>query len=127
MRKDDGTPLTFIVLGCLFVILMVFMLVISIAGNGFLEQTYILFAMAVLSFSMSYLYPQFKQKDERMRLIRQKALTYSALAFVVYYIILSGMLQFGIVTLTAMHVLNILAALMVSTVFITMVILAKRN
>ncbi|MEW9675583.1 permease [Lentibacillus sp. L22] len=126
MRKDN-TQLSFIVLGCVFVCMAVFMLVVSIIGQVTLQQTYMLFALAVMSFSMSYLYPQFKQKDERMKFIRYKALTYSAIAFVVYYIVLSGIIQFDILPLTSMDVLNILAALMIITVFGTMVILARRN
>ncbi|WP_269410682.1 permease [Lentibacillus daqui] len=126
MRKDN-TQLSFIVLGCVFVCMAVFMLVVSIIGQVTLQQTYMLFALAVMSFSMRYLYPQFKQKDERMKFIRYKALTYSAIAFVVYYIVLSGIIQFDILPLTSMDVLNILAALMIITVFGTMVILARRN
>lgn len=126
MRKDN-TQLSFIVLGCVFVCMAVFMLVVSIIGQVTFQQTYMLFALAVMSFSMSYLYPQFKQKDERMKFIRYKALTYSAIAFVVYYIVLSGIIQFDILPLTSMDVLNILAALMIITVFGTMVILARRN
>ncbi|WP_106498454.1 permease [Lentibacillus sp. Marseille-P4043] len=106
----------------------IFMFVVGFMANSAPPaQTYNLIALTIMSFSMSYLYPQFKQNDERMKLIRYKGLTYSFFALVVYYIVLSGIIQFNIVSLSAMEVLNILAALMISTVFISMVILAKRN
>jgi nitric oxide reductase large subunit len=103
------------------------MLIVSIAGKVALPQTYTLFALTVMSFSMSYLYPQFKQKDERMKLIRYKGMGFTFFALVFYYIVLSGTIQFDIISLTAMDVLNILAALTISTLFISMVVLAKRN
>ncbi|MEN1966745.1 permease [Lentibacillus sp. N15] len=126
MRKDYS-PLAFKIIGCIFLAQAVFFVVIDIIGSLVLPQTYMMVAMTIMTFSMSYLYPQFKQKDERMKHIRYKALTYSALAFVVYYIVLSGIVQFDIFPLTAMDVLNILSALMISTAFTTMVVLAKRN
>lgn len=124
MRKDY-TPAAFIVIGCIFLVQAAFFLVIGIIGEAVLSQTYMMLAMMIMAFSMSYLYPQFKQKDERMKYIRYKALTYSAVAFVIYYIILTGIIQFDIITVTAIEALNILGALMISTVFIIMVILAK--
>lgn len=126
MRKDHSS-LAFIVIGCLFLVQVTFFLVIGIIAKEILPQTYMLFAMMIIAFSMSYLYPQFKQKDERMKYIRYKALTYSAIAFLIYYIILTGIIQFDILSFTAMEALNIFGALMICTVFITMVILAKRN
>lgn len=126
MRKDYS-PAAFVVIGCIFLVQAAFFLVIGIVAKEVLSQTYMLLAMMIMAFSMSYLYPQFKQKDERMKYIRYKALTYSALAFVAYYIILTGIIQFDILIVTAMEALNILGALMISTVFIIMVILAKRN
>lgn len=69
-----------------------------------------------MSFCLGYLHPQFKQKDERMRLIRQKGIYISYFASLVYYIILTVVIQLNFVTLTALQVLNILAALTIITV-----------
>lgn len=126
--SKDYSPKAFIIVGCLFLAMTIFMIFAGImAKSAPPSQTYSLIALAIMSFSMSYLYPQFKQNDERMKLIRYKGLTFSFLALVAYYIVLSGIIQFNILRLTAMDVLNILAALTISTVFISMVILAKRN
>lgn len=125
--SKDYSPRAFIFIGCLFLCMTIFMFIVSIVGKVALPQTYSLFAMTVMSFSMSYLYPQFKQKDERMRLIRYKGMGFTFFALVFYYIVLSGIIQFDILPLTAMEVLNIIAALTISTLFISMVVLAKRN
>ncbi len=38
------------------------------------SPTYTLLAMMVMCFCLSYLHPQFKEKDERMKLIRYKGM-----------------------------------------------------
>jgi hypothetical protein len=90
-------------------------------------QTYLMLSMAILSFSMSYLYPQFKQKDERMKMIRQKAMFYSYFAMMGYLIIFLLIAQVSEDLLSGSDILNALIALNISTLFLTMVILAKRN
>lgn len=127
MKKASESKL-FIFLGTLFLLISGFMIFVGfMAGSTPPPQAYSSLSMAVMTFSMSYLYPQFKQKDERMKLIRQKGMFYSYFALIFYYIALMIIVQFDILTLSAMDVLNILAALTISTVFISMVILAKRN
>lgn len=118
--------MAYFVIGTIFFCLFTFFIFVGIMANSEpLPQTYMLFAMTVMAFCMGYLYPQIKQKDERMKLIRQKALIYSFAALVVYYIALTGIIQFDILVLSAMQVLNILGALTISTVFISWVIASK--
>jgi len=83
--------------------------------------------VAVISFCMAYLYPQFKQKDERMKLIRQKGMFYSYFALLFYFAVFIIIVEFQILALTAKDILYSLMTLTVSTVFISWVILARRN
>ncbi|QHT48682.1 permease [Bacillus sp. SB49] len=86
---------------------------------------YLMVSMAVMSFSMAYLHPQFKQKDERMQLIRYKGLFYSFFAMLIYMFALLTLLEAG-VNLTASMVIQMLIALNICTVFLSWVILSKK-
>jgi hypothetical protein len=82
-------------------------------------------SLTVLSFCMHYLYPQFKQKDERMKVIREKGIFYSYFAILVFHVIFMTLLQFDVIHLTAMNLLNVLTSLTIMAVFISMVIVAR--
>lgn len=96
------------------------------ANSAPLSETYIILSMSVMAFCLSYLYPQFAQKDERMQLIRQKGMFFSFLAFLFYSVALNSLLEFDIVQLTASEAITILTALMISTLFTSWVFLARR-
>ncbi|WP_306009950.1 permease [Bacillus sp. MMSF_3328] len=103
--------LTFYICGGLFLIMTLFMAVIAIsAGESILPQTWTLLSMTVMSFSMGYLYPQFKQKDERMKMIRQKGLFHAYFALIVYFFIFFLLLGLGIIDISALELLQILSA-----------------
>lgn len=91
-----------------------------------LSETYMILSMSVMAFCLGYLYPQFAQKDERMQLIRQKGMFFSFLAFLFYSVSLNSLLEFDIIQLTASDAINILTALMISTLFSSWVFLARR-
>jgi hypothetical protein len=115
-------------MGIGFLMMFGFMVFVAImVKESPIPQTYLLFAMAVMTFSLSYLYPHFKQKDERAKMIRRKGMFYSYFALMIYYAVLTIVIEYDILSLSAMDVLNILVALTISTVFISFVILAKRN
>lgn len=119
--------LTFYICGGLFLIMTLFMAVIAIsAGESILRQTWTLLSMTVMSFSMGYLYPQFKQKDERMKMIRQKGLFYAYFALIVYFFIFFLLLGLGIIDISALELMEILSSLTISTVFLSMVYVSKR-
>ncbi len=119
--------LTFYICGGLFLIMTLFMAVIAIsAGESILPQTWTLLSMTVMSFSMGYLYPQFKQKDERMKMIRQKGLFYAYFALIVYFFIFFLLLGLGIIDISALELMEILSILTISTVFLSMVYVSKR-
>lgn len=91
-----------------------------------LPDTYIILSMSVMAFCLSYLYPQFAQKDERMKLIRQKGMFFSFLAFLFYSFALNSLLEFNIIQLTASDAITILSTLMISTLFTSWVFLSRR-
>lgn len=128
MANKDYMPLAYFIMGIGFLIMFGFMVFVAIMANAApIPQTYLLFAMMVMTFSLSYLYPHLKQKDERAKMIRQKGMFYSYFALLIYYAVLTIIIGYDILPLSAMQVLNILVALTICTVFISFVILAKRN
>lgn len=116
---------TYYVFGILFSCMSTLFIVDFIMTHELLVDTYTTAAFAVMCFSMGYLHPQLKKKDERIRFIRQKALLYSFMGLAIYFIALTLLLTFNIVSLTALQVITILATLMMATVFLLMAILSK--
>ena len=128
MGNKDYMPRTYFILGVLNLLLFGFTAFIAFMAKAAPpHMTYLLFAFTVMSFSLSYLYPHLKEKDERAKMIRQKGMFYSYFALLFYYFILVLIIEFDILPLSAIDVLNILIVLTISTVFISWVLLAKRN
>ncbi len=122
----DYTRLTIFICGLLFVVLSGFMVFVGfIANTSPPSITLMLVAMAVMSFCISYLYPQFKQKDERMELIRHKGMLASFVAMIVYLMIFNLGFQLEWIALSAMQVVNILTTLLICTVFVSFVVYSK--
>ncbi|MCP9278360.1 permease [Bacillus wiedmannii] len=117
----------FVIMGIIFLFMSGFMILTGIMTHSAPpEITYPLLGMMIMSFCLSYLHPQFKEKDERMKLIRYKGMFFSFFALTAYYLLFSIGLNLKILTLSATELLNILMALTMSTVFISFVVLAKR-
>lgn len=113
----------FSVLGIVHLLSAGFLLAIGLmAGSKPYMITWLCVSMAVMSFSMAYLYPQWVQKDERMKLIRQKGMFFSMTALMLYLIVFMILLGFKIVSLPALEVIYILTALLISTLFLSFVI-----
>ncbi|SDM91899.1 hypothetical protein [Sediminibacillus halophilus] len=119
--------LAFLVIGIVNLILFVFLAVVAIlAGDtGLVSQNLPCLAMAVMAFCLSYLFPQFIQKDERMKLIRHKGIFFSFFAFLTYSIVLTTLLQTNVIQLPGSEAVSILTTLMICTVFISWVVLSK--
>ena len=117
----------FVIMGIIFLFMSGFMVLTGIMTHSAPPAiTYPLLGMMIMSFCLSYLHPQFKEKDERMKLIRYKGMFFSFFALTAYYLLFSIGLNLKILTLSATELLNILMALTMSTVFISFVVLAKR-
>lgn len=118
--------LAFLVAGSLFTMMGIFLAVMAFMVKAApVPQTYTVFSMAIMCYCLSYLFPQFIQKDERMKLIRQKGMFFSFFAFLIYSALFTTLLHFEIIHLSALEAISILTALMISTVFISWVILAR--
>ena len=86
----------------------------------------ILVSLVVVCFCNAYLAPQFVQNDERVRRIRERGVFISYFITIGYIVILLTLLQFEVVYLYAYQAMAIIAALMLTTVFISFVILARK-
>ncbi|MFC6333861.1 permease [Paenibacillus septentrionalis] len=117
----------YIVMGVLGLLLTGGMILLAVMAKAApAPMVYIILSLTVMCFCLAYLYPQFKQKDERTTYIRQKGMFISYFALLFYYFILMTIIQFELLTLTAMDVLYILCSLTIITVFLSWVILARQ-
>ncbi|MDT9027088.1 MULTISPECIES: permease [Rossellomorea] len=115
----------YLILGWVLALQTAFLFFVGITAEEFPYFALTPMSLTVLSFCMHYLYPQFKQKDERMKVIREKGIFYSYFAILLYHLIFMTVLQFDMIQLTAINLLNIMTSLIIMTVFISMVIMAK--
>lgn len=116
----------FLFLGIFNLVIGGFMFVAGIlAESGPSPISWFFLSMAVMAFSLSYLYPQFTQKDERMKLIRQKATFFSLMAMLVYLGAFGILLSFGIIAVSASEIIYILSALLICTLFLSFVVYSK--
>jgi len=123
-----GSRKTYLIFGVVFTLLGAFYLFVALMAKGSPpSQAYVTFALTIMSFCMSYLFPHLKSKDERSKLIREKGMFYAYFAMLVYFFIFMTLLTFNVIEISALTTVNILLALMIETVFISMVIVAKRN
>jgi hypothetical protein len=85
----------------------------------------LIISLCIMSFSLSYLYPQFRTKDERMRLIREKGMFYSYFMLMLYLLIFLFLLSSNIIAITAIQLIMILTSFVIITVSLSMVIVSK--
>lgn len=93
----------------------------NIAGHEFLTLS-----LAVVCAVQAYLVPQFIMNDERVKLIKQKAMSTGYFFIMGYTVIFMILLQTKIIHLTALQLLGMFTALIVSTVFLLFVFFSKR-
>ncbi|WP_054636109.1 hypothetical protein [Thalassobacillus sp. C254] len=117
----------FLITGFVLLIYSVLICYASIStGNFFVGHELVLAGTTLMTFSLSYLYPQFKENDERSKRIRERGMFFSYFFILGYMIILMPLLQFELVSLTGYQTVSLLAALTIITVFSSFVVLAKR-
>ncbi|BCB02676.1 hypothetical protein KH172YL63_08090 [Bacillus sp. KH172YL63] len=115
----------YLYLGWILAVQTAFLFFVGISAGEFPYFALTPLSMTVLSFCMYFLHPQFKEKDERMKLIREKGMFYSYFVILAFHIVFMMILQFDVIELTAMNLLNILTSLTIMTVFISMVVMSK--
>ncbi|GGP16901.1 hypothetical protein [Oceanobacillus neutriphilus] len=95
-------------------------------GNFFAGYELVYFSVTIMSFCLAYLYPQFKDNDERTKRIRERGIFFSFFIIVGYMVILMPLFQFEVIHLNGYQTVSILASLAIATVFSSFVILSKR-
>ena len=127
MNKKSG-QLLYIVFGFLFLAFSIIFSIASISDGMFpLGPDIVLFGVSVMAFCNAYLYPQFKENDERSKRIREKGMFISYFFILGYMIVFMGLFQLNVLTLDGYQTVCILAALTMMTVFISFVVFSKRS
>lgn len=79
----------------------------------------------VICICNGYLAPQMANNDERTKFIRQKGMFYSYFAIIFYLVVLMSLIYFDVLAIGALHVVMLITFLVVSTVFVSMVVVSK--
>ncbi|KHF40500.1 hypothetical protein [Halalkalibacter okhensis] len=117
----------FLVAGFMFLFYSLLMVFASISTGAFFagyELVYV--SSAVMAFCLAYLYPQFKENDERSKKIRERGMFFSYIFIMGYMLILMALFQFQIIDLNGYQTVSLLTSLTIITVFSSFVILSKR-
>lgn len=83
-------------------------------------------ALTYMAIAISYLYPQFKDKDERANAIRQKGMYYSMFIVLFIVMILLILIQSNIVALTAIEIIRILISVIIISIWTCWIFLSKK-
>ncbi|MCM2978642.1 hypothetical protein M3592_24620 [Priestia aryabhattai] len=116
----------YFLIGIMFTFIFGFKLVSAITNSASYIEALIWGAFTYMCFALSYLFPHFQKKDERMNLIRQKGLYYSFFALMIYLFIAIALIKIGIIALTSLEIASVLISLMVITMWTSWIILSKR-
>ncbi|MEW5553120.1 hypothetical protein ABGT22_24930 [Peribacillus frigoritolerans] len=82
--------------------------------------------LAYMGFAISYLYPQFKDKDERTEAIRQKGMYHSLYIVLVVLIALMVLIEFNTLTLTTIEIVRVMISVIIITIWTSWIFLSKR-
>lgn len=117
----------FLISGFIFLFYSLLIGFVSITtGAFFVGHELVFLGTTVMSFCLSYLYPQFKENDERSKRIRERGMFFSYFFILGYMIILMLLFQFEIIDLNGYQTVCLLATLTIITVFSSFVVLSKR-
>jgi len=118
----------YIVFGFIFLLFSVIFSIASITTGVFpVGQELVMFGISVMAFCLAYLYPQFKENDERSKLIREKGMFYSYFIIMGFMIMISGLFQFNIINLNGIQTVYLIETLIIITVFLSFVVLSKKR
>lgn len=117
---------TYFILGSIAFCLLMLFIILSIVGGKFMAISMFNPAIfLVICICNGYLAPQLQQQDERAKFIRQKGMFYSYFANVFYLMVLMALLGLHILVISALHVVLLITFLIVTTVFVSMVVVSK--
>lgn len=90
----------YIFFGLLFLANTALLVTVSISGGGSLKgYEFVMFGISIMVFCIAYIYPQFKDNDERSKRIKEKGMFFSYFFILGYSIILMGLFQFKVIDL----------------------------
>lgn len=116
----------YLIMGINFLIISGYILFDSLnVGYSASRSLITIISLTILFFSLSYLQPQIKQKDERIKLIRQKSFVFSTFLLMIYLVISLVLLNLNVITLNSTELIQILSGLIIITISLMMVILSK--
>ncbi len=117
----------FNILGVLFVLIFAVRVFMGLSTNSLsIVELLTWVTLSYLCFAAGYLYPQFKEKDERTELIKQKGMRYSMIFVLVFFIVALLGNQFNIFNLEIIEMIQIIIALTIITIFTSWIIMAKK-
>ncbi|MBM7605193.1 drug/metabolite transporter (DMT)-like permease [Metabacillus crassostreae] len=117
----------FLFSGLLFLFYSLLLSFASISTGGFfVGYEFVFLGSTVICFCLSYLYPQFKENDERSKRIRERGMFVSYFFILGYMVVLMPLLYFEIIQLSGYQTVSLLATLTIITVFSSFVVLSKR-
>ncbi|ENH95823.1 hypothetical protein J416_13961 [Gracilibacillus halophilus YIM-C55.5] len=126
MEKQYDRKL-FLFFGVFFVLLSVLFNWATISTGAFpAGHDVLLIALAIIALCNAYLAPQFIQNDERTKMIRARGMFVSYYFVLGYMIIMLTLLHFHVIEISAYQAVSVLAALTISTVFLSFVILSRK-
>ncbi|MBM7578670.1 hypothetical protein [Jeotgalibacillus terrae] len=118
---------TFVIFGLIFLSYSILINFATIStGNFFAGHEAVFIGTTIMCFCLAYLYPQFKENDERSKRIKEKGMFFSYFFILGYMVILIFLFQIDGFMLDGLQTVSLLAALTISTVFISFVVLARR-
>ncbi|MFF3100150.1 permease [Viridibacillus arvi] len=120
------TKIGYIILGCIFGVLALFMNGVSISVNKF-PSSLMLIAICIMCFCLSYLVQHLTAKDERAKKIRERSIYVNY--FILIAVVLLLMIVFNPISnlhIEAYNLLSIMMTVYISSVFLTMVYYAKK-
>ncbi|MFJ7932636.1 hypothetical protein [Peribacillus sp. NPDC096448] len=117
----------YIFLGLIFLANTALLVTVSISGGGSLKgYEFVMFGISIMAFCNAYIYPQFKDNDERSKRIKEKGMFFSYFFILGYSIIIMGLFQFKVIHIDGYQTICLVASLIIMTVFLSFVVLSKR-
>nr|WP_295975470.1 hypothetical protein [uncultured Bacillus sp.] len=117
----------FYLIGSLFIFILISRIIVGIGANSLTIVEILAWGtLAYLSFAGGFLFPQFKNKDERSQLIKQKGMYITGCALLIYVVAFLVTNQIYSLSLNAVHVVQIFLSLTIITMITSWLLLAKK-
>lgn len=117
----------FFIIGILFSFIFAVRLVLSLMTDTLSVVELLNWGtLAYMAFAIGHLYPQFKQKDERVDAIRQKGMYQSIFVVIVVLIALMVLVQFNMLMITTLEIIRVMISVTFIIIWTNWIILSKK-